>query len=60
VTAVLYNMLGQRVRTVYRGTPQAGEAERLVVETGDLSSGVYVLQVRAGGERRTRRLTVVR
>jgi len=57
---VLYNTLGQRVRTLYRGTPPAGQSERLVVDTGGLPSGVYVLQVQAGGQTRTQRLTVVR
>lgn len=56
----LYNMLGQRVRTPYEGRPTAGESQRIRLDTRDLSSGVYVLRLEAGGKLRTRRLTVVR
>jgi len=56
---VLYNVLGQEVKTLYEGTPQAGEANTLTVETGDLPSGVYLLQLRAQGQSTSQRLTVV-
>jgi len=57
---VLYNVLGQRVRTLYDGTPQAGRSETLTFSTTGLPSGVYILQLRAKGQPRTQRLTVVR
>jgi hypothetical protein len=57
---VLYDVLGQRVRTLYEGRPPGEEAKRLTVETGTLSSGVYVVRLQAGGQTRTGRLTVVR
>jgi hypothetical protein len=57
---VLYDVLGQRVRTLYEGRPPGEEARRLTVETGTLSSGVYVVRLQAGGQTRTGRLTVVR
>lgn len=56
----LYNVLGQRVRTLYRGTPTAGESQRIRLEATGLPSGVYLLRLRAGGQAKTRRLTVVR
>ena len=57
---VLYDVLGQKVRTLYRGTPQAGQSTPLTVETDGLPSGVYVMQLRADGQTQTQRLTVVR
>ncbi|WP_263840764.1 T9SS type A sorting domain-containing protein [Salinibacter sp.] len=55
----VYDVLGQRVQTLYEGTPPGEEARRVTVETGTLSSGVYVVRLRAGGRTQTRRLTVV-
>ena len=57
---VMYDVLGQRVRTLYEGRPPGAEAKRLTVATGTLPSGVYVVRLRAGGQTRTERLTVVR
>ena len=56
----VYDVLGQRVQTLYEGTPPGEEARRVTVETGTLSSGVYVVRLRAGGQTQTRRLTVVK
>ncbi|MCS3697698.1 T9SS type A sorting domain-containing protein [Salinibacter ruber] len=55
----MYDVLGQRVRTLYEGRPPGEEGRRLTVETRDLPSGVYVVRLRAGGRTQTRRLTVV-
>lgn len=53
----LYAALGRQVRTVVQAE-QEGRHER----TLDTScpSGVYFLRLRAGGQTRTRKLTVVR
>ena len=59
-TVALYNILGQRVKTLYEGTPTAGEGQRLRLGTEGLSSGTYFIQLRAAGRTRTRRLAVVR
>lgn len=59
-TITLYNTLGQVVRTLYRGTPGAGEGQTVDVSTTGLSSGVYFLRLRADGRTETQRLTVVR
>ncbi len=56
----MYDVLGQRVRTLYEGRPPGEEGRRLTVETRDLPSGVYVVRLRAGGRTQTRRLTVVK
>lgn len=55
----LYNVLEQRVQTLYEGTPSAAETQTLHLLSRDLSSGVYFLRMRAGGHEKTRRLTVV-
>ncbi len=59
-TLTLYNALGQRVATVYEGTPTPGESQTLQLGTTELASGVYFLRLRAGSHVRTRRLTVMR
>lgn len=58
--ATLYNVLGQKVTTLYEGTPQAEEQQTLRIDAANLSSGVYVLRLTAGSQMRTRRVTVVR
>lgn len=54
----LYNVLGQRVRTVASG-PRSGRTTTQVDVSG-LASGIYVLRLAAGGTTRTQRLTVVK
>ncbi|MFB6229737.1 MAG: T9SS type A sorting domain-containing protein [Salinibacter sp.] len=56
----LYTSLGQQVATVYEGTPQAGERQTVRIDAGGLPSGTYFLRLRADGQTRTQRLTVVR
>jgi len=53
----LYDVLGRRVRTVVSSTQEGRHEQRL--DTSRLSSGVYFLRLRAGGETRTQKLTVV-
>ena len=57
---MLYNTLGQRVRSVYHGAPDAGETHRVFFDATGLASGVYFLRLRADGTTKTRRVTVVR
>jgi len=59
-TVIVYDMLGQRVATVYEGQLPAGQSKRLRFDTSNLPSGTYVVQLRAGGTTQTRRMTVVR
>jgi len=63
VTVELYNVLGQRVATLYDGTPTPGEMQTVRLgpqELSGVSSGVYFVRLEADGTSRTRRLTVVR
>lgn len=59
-TLRLFNVLGQEVASVYRGTPTAGEMQTARLNAGDLSSGVYFLRLTAGTQSTTRRVTVVK
>ena len=54
----LYDVLGRRVRTV-ANSAQEGRHQR-TLDVGSLPSGVYFLRLRAGGETRTQKLTIVR
>lgn len=54
----IYNMLGQRVKTVVEATKQPGTHE-VTVNTSTLSSGVYFYRLQAGSQRETRKMTVV-
>lgn len=58
-TVTVYNVLGQRVATLYEGRPSPQHAPRLRLDASALPSGTYVLQLRAGGETRTQRMAVV-
>ena len=59
-TLHLYTVLGERVSTVYAGTPVPGELHTARVDVSTLSSGVYWLRLAAGGQSATQRLVVVR
>ncbi|MFB6231925.1 MAG: endonuclease [Salinibacter sp.] len=59
-TVTVYNVLGQRVQTLYQGTPRAGETKDVMVNVGSLPSGVYFVRLRANGQTRTERLTILR
>jgi hypothetical protein len=59
-TIRLFDTLGQKVRAIYEGTPQAGEEQRARVDVSTLPSGVYFLRLSANGQTRTQKLTVVR
>lgn len=56
----VYNVLGERVKTLYEGATDAGESQRVRLDASGLSSGMYFLRLRAGGQARTQKLTVVR
>jgi hypothetical protein len=59
-TVALYNVLGQRVKTLFEGTPQAGQLNDVEFDVGGLPSGMYFIRMQADGQTRTERLTVVR
>ena len=56
---VVYNVLGQQVKTLYDGTPQGGQTQRLSFDASSLPSGTYFVQVRSEENERALRLTVV-
>jgi hypothetical protein len=62
-TVTLYNVLGQRVATLYDGRPTPGEMQSVRLSGTQLarfSSGVYFVRVKAQGQTRTRRMVIVR
>lgn len=59
VTVGLYNLLGQRVATIYEGTLAAGQDQQLTVESGGLASGLYLIRVDAEDFSDTRRVTLL-
>jgi len=56
----LYNILGQKMATVYQGTPQAEEEQTVQIDAANLSSGTYFLRLEVGNQIRNERLTVIR
>jgi hypothetical protein len=59
-TVSLYNVLGQKVRTLYTGTPTAGERQTVQLSTDGLASGTYLLRMQADGATTTQKVTVLR
>lgn len=64
VEIVVYNMAGQKVRTLFDGMAQAGSHQVKWDgrnQSGQaLSAGVYVLRLNTGGSTQTRKLMLVR
>jgi hypothetical protein len=58
VRVVVYNTLGQRVRVLADRRQSAGW-HALRFQSGELPSGAYVVRIRAGGDTRTGRMTLV-
>ena len=56
----LYNVLGQRVRTLYTEETSAGQRHTVTVTTTDLPSGTYFVRLAAPSGTRTQRIVVVR
>jgi hypothetical protein len=60
VTAVLYNVLGQRVRTLLARTVAPNHRHKMHVRAQGLADGYYVLRVRGDTFSATRRVTITR
>lgn len=60
VRVELFNMLGQRVQVLYRGTPAAGEVKMLTIDGTNLLSGAYLLRVQGAGFMETQSVTLVK
>jgi len=62
-TVTLYNVLGQRVGTLYEGTLAPGKMHTIRVGTSvlsRLSSGTYFVRLKAADGVKTRRITLLR
>lgn len=55
----VYNMLGQQVKTLYRGVPSPGQMQTIQLSTQDLPSGTYFVRLQSGTQSETRQVTVV-
>ena len=60
VTAELFDLLGRKVQTVYRGMVNPSTPVELSVSSNQLQSGAYFLRVTGDDFRTTQRVTVVR
>ncbi len=60
VEVSLYNVLGQRVRTLQQGEVSPNEEHTVELDAQRLPSGRYVLRFKAGDRAKTRTVTVVR
>ena len=60
VTVALYDAVGRRVRTLYAGPAQAGEAGEVRVDRAGLAAGTYVVRVEGGAGRGSARVVFVR
>ena len=59
VELVIYDVLGRRMATLVEGRRRAGR-HRVLVDAGDLASGVYFGRLEVGDQTRTQKITVVR
>lgn len=59
VTVAVYNVLGQRVRTLHDGRVTPGEPVRAKLSTDGLPSGIYFVRAEGPSISRTQRVTVV-
>jgi hypothetical protein len=60
VTAVLYDVTGRRVQTLFAGALSAHARTLITVPTGTLASGAYIIRVKGRAFATEQRLTVVR
>jgi len=60
VRVELFNLLGQRVRTLFDGTVTPGRAERVAIRGADLPSGTYFVRTTADSGSDVQRITIVR
>jgi hypothetical protein len=60
VTVEVYNVLGQRIRSLYSGRLRAGEQASVRFEASGLPSGLYVIRTHAGGAVKTQMVTLNR
>jgi hypothetical protein len=59
VELAVYNLLGQKVRTLAFGLQDAGE-HSVPFTAGELASGVYVVELKAGGHSQTQKVLLLK
>ena len=59
VTLTIYNLLGQKVATLFDGVQTAGE-HRLVWDASDMTSGLYFSRLENGGSGSTAQMILLR
>ncbi len=57
VSVALYNVLGQRVRDLYRGTMHPGDKRSFTIDGGGLPSGVYIYRIQGETFSEARQIT---
>lgn len=60
IEVAMYDVLGRRMKTLFQGSPPTGQMQRVRLRAVDLPAGTYFLRLEAGGQTRTRRITVLR
>jgi hypothetical protein len=63
VSLTVYDLRGRRIRTILAGVQEAGEYQAVIGSTfnyGELTSGVYVLVLDAGGTALKTKFTVLK
>lgn len=60
VEAVLYDVLGRRVQTLYRGRLEPGRAHEIAIDGVDRAGGLYFVRVTGEFFAATRRVTWIR
>jgi hypothetical protein len=60
VTVELYNMLGQRVQTLYQGTPEPGLMQQVMIDGSSLTSGTYLIRAMGGSFVKTQTVSLVK
>ena len=60
VTMTLYNMLGQKVSTLYQGVVEANALQTVQVDGSGLSSGVYLVRLQGESFVGSQRITLVK
>lgn len=60
VKVELYNVLGQPVQQLFKGTMESGETRSFTIEAGDLPTGIYLYRVQGENFSAARQVTLLR
>jgi hypothetical protein len=56
----MFNLLGEKVRTLFRGSVQRGKEYTIRLRADDLPSGFYIYRLTAGGKPLLRKMLLLR